>query len=96
MLQLESFTKTQAFHKNLTVEETKDELAKLLEEFRQVRVETVSEDITVLISKKGKATIKRKRGEGPGRKLRICLITGRKNIFWKKGLWFRFFRILEL
>lgn len=41
--------------------EQKDELAKLLEEFRQVQVETVSEDITVLISKKGKATIKRKR-----------------------------------
>ena len=61
LFQLESFTTTQAFHKNLTVEETKDELAKLLEEFRQVQVETVSEDITVLISKKGKATIKRKR-----------------------------------
>lgn len=61
LFQLESFTKTQAFHKNLTVEETKDELAKLLEEFRQVQIETVSEDITVLISKKGKATIKRKR-----------------------------------
>lgn len=61
LFQLGSFTKTQAFHKNLTVEETKDELAKLLEEFRQVQVETVSEDITVLISKKGKATIKRKR-----------------------------------
>ena len=61
LFQLESFTKTQAFHKNLTVEETKDELVKLLEEFRQVQVETVSEDITVLISKKGKATIKRKR-----------------------------------
>ena len=61
LFQLESLTKTQAFHKNLTVEETKDELAKLLEEFRQVQVETVSEDITVLISKKGKATIKRKR-----------------------------------
>ena len=40
LFQLESFTKTQAFHKNLTVEETKDELAKLLEEFRQVQVET--------------------------------------------------------
>lgn len=92
LFQLESFTKTQAFHKNLMVEETKDELAKLLEEFRQVQVETVSEDITVLISKKGKATIKRR----CRRKLRICLITGRKNIFWKKGLWFRFFRILEL
>ena len=61
LFQLGSFTKTQAFHKNLMVEETKDELAKLLEEFRQVQVETVSEDITVLISKKGKATIKRKR-----------------------------------
>ena len=61
LFKLESFTKTQAFHKNLMVEETKDELAKLLEEFRQVQVETVSEDITVLISKKGKATIKRKR-----------------------------------
>ena len=61
LFQLESFTKTQAFHKNLTVEEMKDELMKLLEEFRQVQVETVSEDITVLISKKGKATIKRKR-----------------------------------
>ena len=61
LFQLESFTKTQAFHKNLTVEETKDEIMKLLEEFRQVQVETVSEDITVLISKKGKATIKRKR-----------------------------------
>ena len=61
LFQLESSIKTQAFHKNLTVEETKDELAKLLEEFRQVQVETVSEDITVLISKKGKATIKRKR-----------------------------------
>lgn len=61
LFQLESFTKTQAFHNNLTVEETKDELAKLLEEFRQVQVETVREDITVLISKKGKATIKRKR-----------------------------------
>ena len=61
LFQLESFTKTQAFHKNLTVEETKDGFAKLLEEFRQVQVETVSEDITVLISKKGKATIKRKR-----------------------------------
>ncbi len=33
----------------------------MLEEFRQVQAETVSEDVTVLISKKGKATIKRKR-----------------------------------
>ena len=95
LFQLESFTKTQAFHKNLTVEETKDELAKLLEEFRQVQVETVSEDITVLISKKGKQRL-RESARRCRRKLRICLITGRKNIFWKKGLWFRFFRILEL
>ena len=60
LFQLESFTKTQAFHKNLTVEETKKELTGLLEKFRQIQVETVNEDITVLISKKGKATMKRK------------------------------------
>lgn len=95
LFQLESFTKTQAFHKNLTVEETKDELAKLLEEFRQVQVETVSEDITVLISKKGKQRL-RESARRCRRKLRICLITGRKNIFWRKELQFRFFRILEL
>ena len=53
--------KLRPMEQKVTVEETKDELAKLLEEFRQVQVETVSEDITVLISKKGKATIKRKR-----------------------------------
>ena len=94
LFQLESFTKTQAFHKNLTVEETKDELAKLLEEFRQVQVETVSEDITVLI-RKGKQRL-RESARRCRRKLRICLITGRKNIFWRKGLQFRFFRILEL
>ena len=43
LFQLESFTKTQAFHKNLTVEETKDELAKLLEEFRQVQVDGIDQ-----------------------------------------------------
>lgn len=61
LFQLESFTKTQAFHKNLTVEETRKEFMELLEEFRQIQIETVNEDITVLVSKKGKATIKRKR-----------------------------------
>ena len=39
LFQLESFTKTQAFHKNLTVEETKDELAKLLEEKKKTYAE---------------------------------------------------------
>ena len=80
LFQLESFTKTQAFHKNLTVEETKDELAKLLEEFRQVQVETVSEDITVLISKKGKATIKRKRKKVQAKAADLTHNRNKKNI----------------
>lgn len=67
----------------------------MLEEFRQVQVETVSEDITVLISKKGKATIKRKRKKVQAKAADLSH-NRKKNIFWKKGLWFRFFRILEL
>lgn len=61
LFQIESFTKTQAFHKNLTSEEMTAELENLLTVFRQMQIETMSEDITILISKKGKATVKRKR-----------------------------------
>lgn len=61
VFQLESFTKTQAFHKNLKPEEAEQMLADVMEEFRQMQIETVNEDCNVLISKKGKATIQRKK-----------------------------------
>ena len=61
VFQMESFTKTQAFHKNLKPEEAEQALSDAMEEFRQMQIETVNEDCNVLISKKGKATIQRKK-----------------------------------
>ena len=60
MFQLEAFTKTQAFHRNLNPEAAGEILAVVLERFGQMQLETVSQDCTVLISKKGKVTIRRK------------------------------------
>ena len=59
--QIESFTDTQAFHKNLEKDDACACILKYMEEFRQMQVETVEDEYTVLVSKKGKAAIKRKR-----------------------------------
>ena len=60
MFQFEAFTKTQAFHRNLNPEAAGEILAVVMERFGQMQLETVSQDCTVLISKKGKVTIRRK------------------------------------
>lgn len=59
--QFESFTETQAFHENLDAEASEEKLAECMEEFRQIQIDTVWEECTVLISKKGKITVKRKK-----------------------------------
>ena len=59
--QFESFTKTQAFHENLTSEAAGERAALYMEDFRQMQIETVKEDITILVSKKGKVTVQRKK-----------------------------------
>lgn len=66
--QMESFTKTQAFHKNLERSEACLELCGYMKEFRQLQIETVNEEDTILVSKKGKSTIKRKRRKEKGKK----------------------------
>ncbi len=58
--QFESFTKTQAFHENLEMEEAYKKLLNCAAEFRQMQIGTVKEECTVLVSKKGKLTVKRK------------------------------------
>lgn len=63
--QFESFTKTQAFHENLKIDDARKKLINCLEEFRQMQIETVNETCTVLVSKKGKATVKRKHRQKP-------------------------------
>ena len=59
--QLESFTKTQAFHENLTAKDACLKIAGVMERFGQMQIETVGEECTVLVSKKGKVTVRRKK-----------------------------------
>ena len=66
--QLESFTKTQAFHENLGAADEEKRILEYMEAFRQMQIETVNEECTVLVSKKGKVTIKRKKRRTQGEK----------------------------
>lgn len=61
LFQIESFTKTQAFHENLTVEDARRKIAGYMERFGQMQFETVREEGTVLVSKKEKVTVRRRR-----------------------------------
>ena len=60
--QAEEFIGKQAFHKNLTAEEAVDYLQGLMEtSFRQLQLEAQDKSGTVLVSKKGKITVKVKK-----------------------------------
>lgn len=60
--QAERFVGAKAFHTNLRPQELPEYLVKAAaEDFKQLEIETQNHRITVLISKKGKATIKEKR-----------------------------------
>ena len=61
LFQFESFTEKQAFHRNLAKEEAKEQFLEYAQQFRQIQIETVEEECTVLISKKGKVTVRKKR-----------------------------------
>lgn len=59
MYQLESFTKTQAFHENLETEQAAQQIMSYMEEFRQMQLFSGNMEYTVLVSKKGKVTIQK-------------------------------------
>lgn len=60
--QVESFTQKQAFQENLADGQVLlERLLHAMENFRQMQIETRAETDTVLVSKKGKITIKRKK-----------------------------------
>lgn len=61
LFQFESFTEKQAFHRNLEKEEAQEQFLAYAEQFRQMQIETVEEEYTVLISKKGKVTVRKNR-----------------------------------
>lgn len=60
MFQLEEFRNNQAFHKNAAPEEAEGLLFAYMENMRQMQMETTRASYTILISKKGKVSIKRR------------------------------------
>ena len=60
LFQCEEFKNNQAFHHNLTPEEAADFLEESMQHFKQMQLETTGMNVQVLVSKKGKMTIKKK------------------------------------
>lgn len=60
MFQIETFRNHQAFHRNAGPEEACGLLLEAMENMRQMQMETAEQLYTVLVSKKGKVTIKKK------------------------------------
>lgn len=63
--QLEIFRGNQAFHKNLEPEAAAEEVLRFMQEMRQMQMDTRAASYTVLVSKKGKVTIKKKMRKEP-------------------------------
>lgn len=60
--QIEEYTQKQVFHKNLEASEACNYLTEqMTNQFRQAQIQTLNEQITILVSKKGKVTIKTKK-----------------------------------
>ena len=59
--QFESFTKTQAFHENLKLEDAIEKTLGYLQEFKQMQISATNIDINILASKKGKVTVQKRK-----------------------------------
>lgn len=63
--QIEEFTKTQAFHKNVSLKELQELFPTYFENrFRQAQLHLQGEDVQILVSKKGAVSILRKKANG--------------------------------
>ena len=63
VFQFEKQENTQVFHENMNLQEAKERFLAYLKTFKQMQIITVSSDVHVLVSKKGKVTINRKSNE---------------------------------
>ena len=88
LFQAETFRGNQVFHRNLTAEEACEAVYGAMADFRQLSVKTESFEAEVLVSKKGKVTVRRREHAGEGKKIgsdAFRLAHNRKrNIFWRK------------
>ena len=81
--QVSRYTDKQVFHENMTAEDALETLSGwILHDFRQAQIRMQDEMVTVLVSKKGKATVKSKKQ--PALRHRIWSIIARSDISSKK------------
>ena len=69
LFQAETFRGNQVFHRNLTAEEACEAVYGAMADFRQLSVKTESFEAEVLVSKKGKVTVRRREHAGEGKKI---------------------------
>ena len=67
--QFESFRNNQAFHENLSADEACEKMLEAMENMKQMQLVTADAEFSVLISKKGKVTIKKKQKKAKMRPL---------------------------
>ncbi len=85
LYQLESFTKTQAFHENLSTEQAIERMISYMEEFRQMQLLSGEMEYTVLVSKKGKVTVQKHKAKGESKKADLSHNRSKKYIL-KEGI----------
>ena len=85
LIQAEEFRGKQAFHKNMGLDEAASYLTDLMEcSFKQAQVETEGWNGQILISKKGKPSVKIKKKAGSEKKGAVQ--SGELEAAWKKGI----------
>ena len=84
-LQLESFSKTQAFHENLEPDAAVERIVDYMKEFKQMQMATKDTDYMVLVSKKGKVTIQ-KRAVKTSRNVKIQAHNRSKKYILQEGM----------
>lgn len=82
--QFELFTKTQAFHENLDAEWAVERACELSAKFKQAQITTIEEEYGVLISKKGRVSIRKKR-RGTAKTGAAVAHNKRKNYILQEG-----------
>ena len=69
VFQMETFRGNQAFHENLSADEACEKMLEAMENMKQMQLVTADAEFSVLISKKGKVTIKKKQKKAKMRPL---------------------------
>ena len=84
--QIEEFTKTQAFHKNVSLKELQEIFPSYFEgRFRQAQLRTETEEVQILVSKKGAISILRKKTKAPAFKPMPLAHNRTKNYILNEG-----------